>query len=84
MTNLENQINTIYESLHLEQEVKDLTEDHSSAKLYRIEQILTGRTQALEDWSDFMDFLLIEGYLSDDDHFKALNEWQGSKEIDYE
>lgn len=80
MTNLENQINTIYESLHLEQDIKDLTEDHSSAKLYRIEQVLTGYTQALYDWSDFMDYLLIEDYLSNDDHFKALHEWQESKE----
>lgn len=79
MTNLENQINSIYESLHLEQEIKDLTEDHSSAKLYRIGQVLTGYSQALNDWSDFMDYLLIEGYLSDDDHFKALHEWQESK-----
>ena len=80
MTNLENQINSIYESLHLEQEIKDLTEDHPSAKLYRIEQILTGYTQALDDWSDFVDYLLTEGYFSNDDHFKALHEWQESKE----
>lgn len=84
MTNLENQINTIYESLHLEQEIKDLTEDHSFCKLYRIEQTLRGYTQALDDWADFMDFLLIEGYLSDDDHFKALNEWQESKDNKHE
>lgn len=84
MTNLENQINTIYESLHLEQDIKDLTEDHSSAKLYRIEQTLTGYSQALDDWADFMDHLLIEGYLSNDDHEKALHEWQESKENNYD
>lgn len=80
MTNLENQINTIYESLHLEQDIKDLTEDNLSAKLYRIEQVLTGYTQALDDWADFMDHLLIEGYLSNDDHFEAVSNWLEYKE----
>lgn len=80
MTKLENEINRVYESLHLEQGIKDLTENHASAKLYRIEQVLNGYTQALDDWASFIDFLLLNGYLSDDDHFKALHEWQESQE----
>lgn len=72
MKKLEHQINTLYEKLDLDVAIKDLTEDNPSEKLHRIDQYLEGVEEANQDWSNFLEYLVGFGYLSDDDYHEAV------------
>ncbi len=72
MKKLEKQINDTYEKLDLDVAIKDLTGDNPSEKVHRIDQYLEGVVKANQDWHNFMEYLLVVGYLSDDAYHEAV------------